>query len=193
MLLLWPLILLVCNMSNARSKIFARVGSLHSNESNSLSCFEMDKKNWLQCYLFNVDRNWNLSLLLCLSWLEASLTWRWISSSRNQRASSAWWSSWTIASPHVRRRCGASSPPSSRRVSATCRHAPKWGSSSKCWIASPQLTAWLQVETLTVVLIVRFWGEQHRPGISVDFYKCSYMVYKIIIALVMVHANRDHC
>lgn len=133
--LLWPLILLACSMSNAWSKIFARVSSLHSNESISLSHFEIDKKNWLQRYLCNVDWKWSLSLLLCLSWLEASLTWRWTSSSRNQRASAAWWSCWTSVSPPVRRRCGASSPPSSRRASATCRRAPKWGSSSKCWTA----------------------------------------------------------
>lgn len=93
-----------------------------------------------------------LSPLLYLSWLEASLTWRWTSSSRNQRASGAWWSCWTSASPPVRRRCGASSPPSSRRASATCRRAPKWGLSSKYWTASPQLTAWLQVEIVAIVL-----------------------------------------
>ena len=87
-------------------------------------------------------------LSLCIpppSWSAASLTWRWTSSSRNPRASCAWWSCWTSASPRVRRKFGASSQPSLRRASATCRRALMWGWSSWCSSVYPPLTAWLQV------------------------------------------------
>lgn len=38
-----------------------------------------------------------------------------------------------------------------------------------------------------------FEGEQGRPEISVKFYKCSFIVYKVVIALVMVHADGHQC
>lgn len=86
-----------------------------------------------------------LSLFLSTSWLADNLTWKWTSSFKNQRALCAWWSCWTSASPTVRPRSGASSPPSSRRASATCRHAQMWGSSSRCSSVYPPLIAWSQV------------------------------------------------
>lgn len=79
------------------------------------------------------------------SWLAANLTWRWTSSSRNRRASCAWWSCWTSVSPPVRLRSGASSLRSSRRASATCRRALMLGSSSRWSSVYPPLTAWSQV------------------------------------------------
>lgn len=85
--------------------------------------------------------------LPCLSssWLAASLTWKWTSSSRRRRALAAWWSCCPTARLRARLRSGACSPLSSARACVTCKPAPKSASFSRCCSRWAQWTIWLQV------------------------------------------------
>ncbi len=78
--------------------------------------------------------------LFCSSWLVVSLTWRWTSSSRMQRPSSACWSCWNTVKSHARQKSGACLPPSCARVSATCR--PALRSASFRGYCSNELCGW---------------------------------------------------
>lgn len=98
------------------------------------------------CIFSGFDSVCDFMFKLCLcSWSGDSLTWRWTSSSRMQKASPAWWSCWSTVMSPARRRSGACSQLSYGRVFATYRPAPRWGSSSRCCRRWAPSTTWLQV------------------------------------------------
>lgn len=94
--------------------------------------------------------------LFCSSWLVVSLTWKWTSSSRMQRPSSACWSCWNTVKSHARRKSGACLPPSCARVSATCRPALRSASFRGYCSKWALWMTWLQVSGLNLTLFQSF-------------------------------------
>lgn len=102
-----------------------------------------------------------LPLISLFSWWGASLIWRQTSLSRMHEVSAAWWNCWSTATSPARPKFGACSPPSSEKVSATCKWALRWASSSRCSNGGAQWMTLSQVYRFCPAVPVGWVGVEH--------------------------------
>lgn len=75
--------------------------------------------------------------------------------------SAAWWNCWSTATSPARLKFGACSPPSSEKVSETCKWALRWASSSRCSNGGAQWMMLLQVYRFCSVVPVGWVGVEN--------------------------------